>query len=339
MRDRRTLLFERTADVISEYERGFVGAFIDLSANARLTDQIEDIGGYADGGMACSAAGLDSSGAGKLSLPFLAAMKLYPGVLPGVQQLRGDCVSFSSRTAAMVSYCAALLYGNNTSKFDAPVASPEAIANGLFSTESWFWFRGYDGDGWSCSAAAECGLKTGGLVLRKNYPELGLDLTKYSPQMAGRYGRTPPPGEVRKMTGEHLLQNATVCSTWQSVRDMLANGYALTTCGMEAWGSTRDENGVCRRSSSSWAHAIAAIAADDRDETRKKYGCGLVLLQNSWSEYMTGPRRIMGTSLEIPPGSFWTRWDDMHDRSCIAFGTGKGWAANQLPDWGLVGVV
>lgn len=339
MRDRKVLLFERREDIIREYERGFVGVFKDAAADTRLRQHIEDIGGYADGGLACQAAGFDGAGAGKLTLAYMAALQLYPGVLPGGRQLRGDCVSWSSRTAGLVSYCTSLLYGSNPNSNDAPVASSEAIANGLFSTESWYWFRGYDGDGWQCTAAADVGLKTGGLVLRQNYADLGIDLTEYSPSKAGKYGRTPPPGEVRAMTSQYLLQNATICNTWEQCRDMLAQGYALSSCGSESWSHTRDQNGVCRRTMEGWAHAIAVIAADDRDETRKKYGSGLLLYCNSWDEYMQGSRRIMGTELEIPKGCFWSRWDDCHNRTFIAFAPGKGWAPNNLPDWGLGGIV
>jgi hypothetical protein len=339
MRDTPELIFENTADILDQYEKGFIGAFRDLSAEVRLAQDIEDAGGYADGGMACQASGITGTGIGKLSLPYLAAMEMYPNCLPGGRQLRGDCVSWSSRNAGLVSYCAALKYGSNPDKNAAPTLSPEGMENGVFSTESWYWYRGYDGDGWSCSAAADVGMRKGGLVLRANYPDLGIDLTEYTPKKAGKYGRTPPPAEVEKMTSQYLLLNATVCSTWQQVRDMVANGYAVSTCGSEAWRNTRDENGVCLRSAATWYHAIAGIAVDDRQETIEKYGCGLLLLQNSWGEYMTGGRKVMGTDHLIPEGSFWSRWDDCSNRTFIAFGTGKGWRANQLPNWGLGGVI
>lgn len=339
MNDRGERIFERQSDIVREYERGFVGAYSDPAATERLRQHIDDIGGYADGGAACRVAGFYGEGAGKLSLPYLAATQLYPGVLPGGRQLRGDCVSWSSRTAALVSYCASLMYGANPDRNDAPEASAKAIAHGLFSTESWYWQRGYDGDGWTCSAAADVGLTSAGLVLRQNYPELGIDLTDYSASKAGRWGRMPPPAEVRAMTSKYLLQNATICNTWEQVRDMLANGYALSTCGGESWSDRRDQNGVCNRTAAGWAHAIAVIAADDREEVRRKYGSPLVLFCNSWGEYMTGGRQILGIDLEIPPGCFWSRWDDASRRGYIAFSTGKGWAANKLPDWGLGGIV
>lgn len=339
MRDRSELLFENTTDIRAEYEAGFVGVYNDLAANVRLAQGIEDAGGYADGGDACRASGLSGSGAGKLWLPYLAVDKLYEGALPGGAQKRGDCVTWSTRTTALTSYCASLVYGKNEQKNAAPTLTKEAIKNGVFSTESFYWFRGYDGDGWTCTAAADVAMKQGGMVLRQKYDNLGIDLTTYSPQMAGKWGRNPPPGEVRQMTSQYLIKNATVCTSWEQVRDMLANGYAVSTCGIEAWGDTRDENGVCSRSSRSWAHAIAGIAVDDRPEIHAKYGCGLLLLCNSWGEYMTGSRKVFGTDKEIPPGSFWTRWDDCRNRTFVALATGKGWAANKLPDWGLGGIV
>lgn len=339
MRDRRVLLFDRQEDLIKEYEQGFVGVYKDFAADERFRQHIEDIGGYADGGLACQAAGFEGGGAGKLTLAFLAAEQLYAGCLPGGRQLRGDCVSWSSRTAALVSYCSSLVYGHNSERNDNPVVSPEAIANGVFSTESWYWYRGYDGDGWTCTAAADVGLKTGGLVLRQNYPDLGIDLTDYSPSKAGRYGRTPPPGEVTQMTSRYLLKNATICRSWEQCRDMLAQGYALSSCGGESFSHSRDENGVCRRTPQGWAHAIAVAACDDRDEIKKKYGSGLLLFVNSWGEYLSGSRKIFGLDQEIPPGSFWARWDDCSNRTYIALATGKGFQANQLPDWGLGGIV
>lgn len=338
-RDRAELLFDRQGDIIREYEKGFVGAYADSAAHDRLCAHIEDIGGYADGGAACRVAGFAGTGAGKLSLPYLATLQLYPGALPGGRQLRGDCVTWSSKNAGLVSYCASLVYGPNPLLNDAPVVSAKAMANGVFSTESFYWYRGYDGDGWSCSDAADVGLKSCGLVLRQNYADLGIDLEAYSPSTAGRWGRTPPPPEVRAVTSQYLLQNATVCNTWEQVRDFLSQGYALSSCGGEAWGYTRDANGVCNRSYETWRHALAIIGCDDRDETKKKYGSGLVLVQNSWDEYLTGSRTVFGTTHEIPPGSFWARWDDCHQRTYIAFATGKGWVANRLPDWGLGEIV
>ena len=339
MNDRRTTTFNAPQDALSEYEKGFVGAYVDPAASLALAQTIRAKGQSHLARQAIKKYGLENTGEGKLSLPYLAATTLYPGCLPGLPQLRGDCVSFSTRTTALVSYCAALLYGENDPRFIAPPLSPIAIQSSCFSTEAFYWFRGYDGDGWSCAAAAEIAITKAGLVLRQNYPDLKLDLTEYNPQTAGEWGRTSPPTDVQQMTGLHVCQNATTCHSWEEVRDMLANGYAVSTCGSEAWVSERDDWGVCNRSNKTWHHAIAGIAVDDRPETHKKYGCGLLLLCNSWGPYVSGNDAVHGTTKKIPSGAFWTRWSDCRDRYFIAIGTGEGWKGNKLPDWGLGGIV
>lgn len=326
--------FEKAKQI---YEDGFEGCYPDPDAAARLWQTVRSMGG--DPFNATRRYGLDGSGAGKLALPFLAQLRLYPDSLPGVAQQRGDCVSFSTRTAAVGSYCASLLYGQNDHHYIAPVVSPVACQNGVASTEALFWYRGYDGDGWSCAAAADIAITKSGIVLRQKYPELGLDLTEYSASMAGKWGRLSPPAAVETATKSHLCQNATNCKTYEEVRDMLANGYCLSTCGSEAFVDKRDAFGIADRSSKTWQHAIAAIAVDDRPETVAREGCGLILMMNSWQNWNSGPRLIWGTKIEIPNGSFWARWRDIKDRYFIALGPSVGWPANKLPDWGLGNIV
>jgi hypothetical protein len=120
---------------------------------------------------------------------------------------------------------------------------------------------------------------------------------------------------------------------------MLANGFALSTCGMESWNKERDAFGVCKRTPEGWAHAMAAVAADDRPEIHERYGCGLLLLANSWGNYLKGADLIRGTNFRIPVGSFWVRWEDAKERYFVALGPSKGWHAAKLPDWGLGGVI
>jgi hypothetical protein len=319
------------------YEDGFDGCYPDPDAAARLWQTVRDMGG--DPFDAARRYGLSGSGAGKLSLPFLAQLRLYPDSLPGVAQQRGDCVSFSTRTAAVGSYCASLVYGSNEHGYVAPVVSPVARQNGVASTEALYWYRGYDGDGWSCAAAADIAISKSGIVLRQKYPDLGLDLTEYSPTMAGKWGRLSPPEKVQAMTNDNLCRNATNCKTYEEVRDMLANGYCLSTCGSEAFTDKRNAYGICDRTNKTWHHAIAAIAVDDRPETVEREKGGLILLCNSWGDYVGGARAIWNTDKQIPVGSFWARWRDIEDRYFIALGPSVGWPANKLPNWGLENIV
>ena len=54
-----------------------------------------------------------------------------------------------------------------------------------------------------------------------------------------------------------------------------------------------------------WHHAQLFHSYDDRPETVQKYGQPLVCWQNSWSRWNSGPRRVRGTTIDIPHGSFW----------------------------------
>ena len=177
-------------------------------------------------------------------------------------------------------------------------------------------------------------------MVRRNYPDIGIDLEEYSGATAGKWGAASPPAKVVEVTSQHLLSSATVCKTWPEVRDMLANGFALATCGSEAFERSRDENGVCRRSNSVWRHAMSFIAADDREDLKRRYRCeGLVLVQNSWANYCGDACPIYGSKHKIPAGSFWARWDDVRERYMVAIGGGRGFAANAVPRWKLSSII
>jgi hypothetical protein len=327
-------------DCLALYERGFHGYYPDPAAEAALLAEIEAKGGYARAVGAINRFNLYNAGEGVLSLPYLAAMRMYPDCLPGGSQARGDCVSWSLRSATLVSYCASLLWGDNPDRYAPPVVTDAARTNGVLATETFYWFRGHSGEGWNCGDAARIALTKSGMTVRQNYPEIGIDLEEYSGGTAGKWGSNPPPDNVIAVTNRHLLSTATVCKTWEEVRDMLANGFALATCGGEAFERTRDENGVCRRSNSVWRHAMSFIAADDREDMKRRYKCqGLVLVQNSWANYCGDAGPIYGSKFRIPGGSFWARWEDVRERYMVAIGGGRGFAANAIPRWSLASII
>lgn len=326
-------LAKHLQQVIDEYEGGFKGCSYSEAAARSLQATVEANGQTFDGHEACLSNGLTPQA--MLALPFMAAEKLFPGCFPGGAQGRGSCVAWSTRNAAWGSYCADLLYGENEDRGSAPELSPVAIDNGCVSTEAIYWYRGKDSDGWFCDAAVEVALNKAGLVLRKNYPELGFDLTEYSARTEGKWGSIPPPPDVRDATDNNLVKNATKVNTWEDVCAMLVNGYCLTTCGSEAFSKRRNAYGICDRTSGTWYHAMAVTGLDSRQETIEREGCGLLLVQNSWGDYVSGADVIWGTNIRIPTGSFWARWDDFKRRQMIALGPSHGWPAKQLPDWGL----
>lgn len=332
--------FDNVYDVVSAYETGFVGAYGNPEAASALRDQIKAAGGIPDGAMACSAYALEETGKGKLSLPVLEILKLYPDCLPGGAQGRGDCVSWSSRNAALGTMCCEITSGlpdPNSGRLEgAPEVSDTARLNGVLSTEAIYNWRRHGGDGWSCAEAAAVMLNDSGLWLRKKYDEINVDFTQYSARNAGLYGSRTPPETWRTIGKLHLVQTITEVEEYEALRDLLANGYCISSCGSEGFSSDRDENGVSKRKGS-WAHALAYLGVDDRDVIKQRYGEPLVLVQNSWGAWNGGGRRILGTTIDIPVGSFWAKWSDIKNRYMVAVSGVNGWPPKKLRSYGARG--
>ena len=332
--------FENVYDVVAAYQTGFVGAYGNPEAAEALRSQIKDSGGIPDGAMACSAYKLEETGAGKLSLPFLEILKLYPDCLPGGAQGRGDCVSWSTRNACLGTMCCEITSGvpdPNSNKLEgAPEVSDAARLSGVLSTEAIYNWRRHGGDGWSCAEAAQVVLNDSGLWLRKKYDEIDVDFTQYSSRNAGIYGGKTPPESWREIGKTHLVQTVTEVEEYEALRDLLANGYCVSSCGGEGFSSNRDLNGVSNRQGG-WAHALAYLAVDDREEIKKLYNGPLVMVQNSWGSWNDGSRRIFGTAVDIPVGSFWARWADIKNRYMIAVSGVNGWPPKKLKNYGAQG--
>lgn len=326
-------------EIATMYAQGYAGA---LKAPDSVSDSFKqaiiDTKGIVHADEACRRYRLEETGKGKLNLTFPAIEKCYPGSIPGAGQDWGDCVSHGAKNAVLATMCNEIVAGKIdevTGKMEeAPKLSPEAIVDGVLSPEAIFWFRGRAGDGWFCEEASETVLKRCGTVLKKNYTELGIDLTRYSLANSKKYGTKKPDGELAKMLQTNIVRTATLIESWEAFRDLTANGYGVNTCGSEGFSDTRDANGVSKRSGS-WAHSMATYGADDRAEVHKEYGCGLVLVAQSWGKgWGKGGRRILGTAIDIPLGCFWVKWTDWKKRWQCAYSGHAGWPRQQLPNWG-----
>lgn len=322
------------------YAEGYVGA---KKAPDRVRDALKQAiadspGGVVSADDACRLNGLEEAGKGKLSLTFPAIEKCYPGSIPGAGQDWGDCVSHGAKNAVLATMCneiAAAKPDEVTGKLEeAPEIPADGVRDGVLSPEAIFWWRGRSGDGWFCEEASETVLRYCGAMLRKPYPDLGLDLTRYTLANSKKWGATKPAGEVAEQCKQNLVRTATLIDSWESFRDLTANGYGVNTCGSEGFDANRDANGVSRRSGS-WAHSMATYGADDREEVHREYGGGLVLVAQSWGPgWGSGGRRILGTQIDIPKGCFWVRWKDWAKRWQCAYSGHAGWPRQHLPDWG-----
>lgn len=334
--------FSGVFDVVNAYKSGFVGAYSNPEAAEALRNQIKNAGGIPDGSMACSAFNLEETGKDKLSLPVLEILKLYPDCLPGGAQGRGDCVSWCTRNACLGTMCCEIT--SNVPDLvsgrleGAPEVSEAARLNGVLSTEAFYNWRRHGGDGWSCAEAAQVALNESGLWLRKKYDELGVDFTVYSARNAGLYGNRTPPKTWLEIGKNNLVQTITEIDSYEALRDLLANGYCVSSCGSEGFSNQRDENGVSEREGR-WAHAMAYLGVDDRPEIIKLYKEPLILVQNSWGDWNDGPRTVFGTKFQIPVGSFWARWSALKNRYMVAMSGVNGWPPKKLTDLGSLGKI
>lgn len=321
------------SEVVKLYEDGFAGCVYEPDERDEFQRRATSEFGTFKGGDLATANGWAESGAGKLVIPFVFILKYFPGCLPGAAQARGDCVSHNEKNACLLTLACDIASGKpdqETGHVEAPPEIPPAgVSEGALSTEWIYWHRGYNGDGWSCDASANVVLKHG-LLVRKPYPDLGIDLTTYSGSLAGKFGSRQPPAEMQAVGDDHLVRGAVEISSFEEIRDFLNNGYGVGACGGEGWSSQRDANGFSKRSGR-WSHAMSVIGADDRDVIKQAYGGPLILIQNSWGRFNSGGRRILGTTVDIPEGSFWALWSDCKSRYHVAHSSVNGWPSKKLP--------
>ena len=324
------------------YSAGLVGCRKDPRSDELLADHVLRYGGDPDGGSVAYDWGLENVGAGQLSSLWATIDRVFPGSLPGPAQLQGDCVSFGCSRALLGSLAAEIYDGKPdevTGRIEGtPELPPAGIAESVIAAESLFAWRGYNGDGWVCSEAAQVACQKGFLI-RKPYPELRIDLTHYNEKTIKLGGAVPPGADWLAESRQHVARTATFLKGRSQVRDFLASGFGLFNCSAMAFENTRNEDGVSRQSGV-WHHSQGMLGYDDRPETHKKYGQALVLWMNSWNRWNSGPRKVMGTDLLIPEGSFWALADTI-DRcgSIIALSSVAGWPRRKLVTYGAAGNV
>ncbi len=180
------------------------------------------------------------------------------------------------------------------------------------------------------------------MMLRKVYDIEGygkLDLSKYNASIGTNWGGSGVPEPVAKEARKHQILKSTRVTDRDQLRAAYRNGLAVGGCSMIAFSRRRNEDGVSEVQGS-WAHAMQGIGFDERPETIRKYGCPLVLEQNSWGAWNSGPRKIRGTNLLIPKGSCWVKEDDYVRRkieggSCFTMVGARGWDVLRLTNFGL----
>lgn len=329
-------------DPLAAYSSGLVGCRSDPRADEELVDSILRHGGDPDGATVAHDWDFADAGRGKLTLLFPAVERTLGKVFPGPPQVTGDCVA----RACAFAYITSLGLEIDSGKPDevtgqvegAPAVPPEGVRTGVINPISIWCWRGYDRDGWVCAEAAKV-VTEKGVLLAKPYPELKIDLTTYGDHNIGIGGSRPPGQAWLDISTKNIARTATVLKGREQVRDFLAAGYSSFNCSMLGFEKTRNEDGVSRVVTQ-WAHAQQWLGYDDRPETHQKYGQALVLWNNgSWGKWNTGPRRIRGTDIDIPEGTYWALASTIDRCQCIALSSVAGWPRRKHTTYGATGNV
>lgn len=216
--------------------------------------------------------GMADSGKGRLTVePYKCYLTLDPGAYTE-RQTTGDCVSHGLRNAIDVTRAVEILIAKQLELW---------LARG--ATEPLYGARGHGGQGANCGTLANWACTKGGLLVRKNYVELGIDLSKYNSSIGAKWGGRGVPEAVRAEAAKTPCRYLARVKTWEEARDFAANGYGLFWCAGIAYSGSRDENGVARLTSGSWAHSQKVCHIfDDSEWAHEKYGQALFGIAQSW---------------------------------------------------------
>lgn len=314
------------------YEAGFAGTKYDEAEREALYGALPT----PDGEQVAYDNNLVGAAEGTLTLLYLPAQKQW-NCWPKPPQETGDCVSRAGANIPTVLTGLDVVGGlpdEETGKVEGwPELTPDAIRNGVYSSEVPYGERGHSGQGASCDRLIRFTVETGGAVLRADYTaEGGPDLTKLNTRLGMGWGGRGIPESVRTIARRHPVRNATDCPNWKVALDFVASGYPLWACSGLGWSDQRDEWGYSRQRGG-WNHSWIIMGQDSRAETVRKYGNPLALYCHDWGRWNKGPRKVYGTSEEIPEGCMWIDAPLLDRCDVTAMSGFRGFPRRDLPDY------
>jgi len=240
---------------------------------------------------------IKGSGKGKCILLYELMRKASNGKYPKRKQTIGDCVSHGAAYAVDAVKAVDILLNKDFEEWVAETATEDIYAGSRVQIGG----GRLRGDG-SIGAWAARYVNEYGALARGKYGNV--DLTTYSGSKARSWGRggAGVPKTLIPFAKEHPIQTVSKVTTYEEVRDLIANGYAVTIASGQGFSSKRDSEGFARPQGS-WAHQMSILAVDDE---YKRPG---VLVKNSWGTWNSGPKRH-----DQPNGSFWVDAEEIERR-------------------------
>lgn len=207
------------------------------------------------------------------------------------------------------------------------------------ATEAVYGYRGHGGQGMSVVRAMEYISEVGGLAIRKNYTDAGIDFSKYDPKEAIQWGRSGgTPKRLNDLISSNRVVTISLINSAEEARDAISNGFAIVSGSQHSFASKRDEYGFAARDGKKWGHCTAwGGLATLKDLTNGKNPseepCFLYI--NSWGDWNGGPKG----KYNIPDGSFWITKDDaefmIRQKQTYAVGQVQGFKAEKIQKFGF----
>lgn len=317
------------------YESGFPGAYLDPEGVAEWEANIAAFGEPVEWSDVAQQYALDDIGAATdvvlLYEEAYAASGHDDWIRGNPPQQVGDCVSHSIRNCLMLSLAAQVNSGRGGGWPNIPKHVLESMTG--FTTVPLYNLRSNaNGHGWSCGTSIKEATNRIGMVVADKYEIDGktYNYSTYSGNQTTQFGKSGPPASYIGHFGGHKIQASARVSGWNQIRDALASGFAVHSCGSEGFDSQRDE--WCRaRKKGSWQHALCYAGYRADKATMDTFGEPLVLILNSWGKSSCkGNRNPKGLNTTIPHNGWFAKWSEIKNRDCYAISAVAGWPPAKL---------
>lgn len=245
---------------------------------------------------------IKESGKGKTVLLYNSIVKLL-GQYNVRRQDGPDCVAFGAAAAIDNVKATEIIIMKQFEEWVAETTTEDIyggsrvnVGNGELGT-----------DGGSYGAWAAKYVQNFGTLVRIAYP--GYDLTHYDYRKSYDWGMPGHgvPQALLDIAKAHPIKTVSLVTTYEEVRDAIANGYAVTIASNQGFDDTRDDEGFAAPTGT-WGHQMCLVGIDDTGEGCSKNRPG-ALCVNSWGVWNSGPKRH-----DQPDGSFWIDADVLEQR-------------------------
>lgn len=209
-------------------------------------------------------------------------------------------------------------------------------------TEFGYGMRGSRGGGSSPAVLARA-KRDYGTLFRQKYPELGIDLSRYTYSIGANWGGRGVPSTVKEEAKKHPVGELIIPKSIEQCLDLFANGYACHSGQQWACSSSQPSDGINTKKGT-WNHDMGSGGYDISCEIWKE---AVIFVAQSWEDWIA-PNKVwiqhqdvLGkypTGMIVCPIDEWERYF-LKSGSIYFYGKITGFPAQALPHYGTQSVI